>query len=1408
MANGTLRPQLNWASFESCNPDPRTAFELLCRSLFNRFFFGNKALFHSNPNNPGTEIEPLFETEQGSLISFQAKYFSSVIDYSQIEHSIDTTISHYAGKINTLYLYCNRDVTTTSAIYTRIEKKLSAYQITLIPITNQTILDQTMDYPVVSFYYFNRQILTQEWFDEHLIVSLDRMGPRYNSHLNIATKTEEYMDLFSQNDDAIKAINAKKTAAIDELAEKRKRYKKYYSFIEKAITTIRTLDDVTSTTIDQCIDWAEIIRQALQTEIRDVESIACIKRETIQQEEDRKKRQEIRQEILELEYLLDIPLLLELTETERHILQRKVLIVEGEAGVGKSQLFAKSAEKRIRTGGNSLLLLGWTYLTDDPVIQQIMTGLNIYNCIDELLWTLEIIGEQKQQCVIIYIDAINESANKNIWKTGFLPLCAKLNNLNHVRLAVSVRSGYQSLCFDDATESKIEHGEIVCISHVGFQDDPIAATKTFLNFYGIPFSPSYVLQHEMTNPLFLTLFCQVYNGEEIDIFSVFERIINKADGEVQDVLGLGKSTLLLKELIYDIAEYQLTNKRRTIEKQALFGLEFWARYGLLTCKTQFVAVVERAGILLSFARDDTEWYSLGYELLGDFACAKSVIKKHPDKNELEEYLKSDFLDNGSAIEQKTIDIFIIVCSLYAERYREECIEIVDGLDFDEDVKNQFYERYVESFLWRKSQVADGDEFISFVNTHPVTARAVFRVFIENSTKSIHPLNAELLHSVLLKFTLSKRDYLWTTFINRFDADEERLYQLVALLEKGEELSGITNRNLWLLLILFSWILTSSNRFLRDKTSKAMVVLLKDHFEMCKPLLEAFENVNDPYIIQRLFGVVFGACVKRTAEQEAIFNELSTYIYQTIFGKDTVYPDILLRDYARLILERWLFEFPTGKEVIDCRKIIPPYHSAEIPVVKQEEYFERNTRSGFVYIDISMRPNCVGIPGMYGDFGRYVFQAALDDFDGVDIANLYHYAMQYIRDTLGYSDELFADYDASAGAAYYSRHQTKKVERIGKKYQWIAFYNILARISDQHSLKDWDDRLHAYEGAWEPYVRDFDPTRNSASRQLKDLVKLELPHIVPEFIDTDVDDPSIITRWTNAGCPLFSEHSARLVLVDSQGQEWIKLNQYEELKDEPISYDYDSVDIAAGTQSIWSMSHGYFIKEDEFDHFKSVIGTRAFTGRWLPEAIAVYQLFCREYAWAPSCQSIIGDPWQDCEVETGARTVIKHTVPMVKLQILPTDENGEDIEDELLLNPNGDEVIVEKVSIARIMPSYCQIRWEEQYDASEEDTIDFDAPCKEIMEYFQLEQKNEDGYFYNREGVLVAFDGELLNFGAGLLIKKDYLEKFLFDKGLRLFWACIGEKQFFHGYSKQTWSSWSGFFYLDGGKIIGNMEKKE
>ena len=84
---------------------------------------------------------------------------------------------------------------------------------------------------------------------------------------------------------------------------------------------------------------------------------------------------------------------------------------------------------------------------------------------------------------------------------------------------------------------------------------------------------------------------------------------------------------------------------------------------------------------------------------------------------------------------------------------------------------------------------------------------------------------------------------------------ERGFQLICLFDEGKSIDFLSKEKIKLLLILFTWLLASSNRRLRDITSKAMIEILKNNFEFSEYLLQKFETVNDPYIIQRLYGIV-------------------------------------------------------------------------------------------------------------------------------------------------------------------------------------------------------------------------------------------------------------------------------------------------------------------------------------------------------------------------------------------------------------------------------------------------------------------------------------------------------------------------------------------------------------------------
>ena len=203
-------------------------------------------------------------------------------------------------------------------------------------------------------------------------------------------------------------------------------------------------------------------------------------------------------------------------------------------------------------------------------------------------------------------------------------------------------------------------------------------------------------------------------------------------------------------------------------------------------------------------------------------------------------------------------------------------------------------------------------------------------------------------------------------------------------DKGEKLKISNEKQMELLLTLFGWLLTSSNRWLRDYTSKAMIEILKEHFHLCQIILAKFKKVNDPYIIQRLYGIVFGACCKRIDTKS--FQTLAEYVYHTVFDQEKVYPDILLRDYARLSIERFLYEDQEYTGMIDREKIIPPYNSDPIPEIEDQHYLEKEYNGAMYWLMHSMRFEGMG---MYGDFGRYVFQSALHDFD-VDDKKMFNY----------------------------------------------------------------------------------------------------------------------------------------------------------------------------------------------------------------------------------------------------------------------------------------------------------------------------------------------------------------------------------------------------------------------------------
>ena len=226
---------------------------------------------------------------------------------------------------------------------------------------------------------------------------------------------------------------------------------------------------------------------------------------------------------------------IKINEREQQLLKSDVLALKGVAGSGKSQLLAYKTNTLLSEDRTALLLVAGIYFSNTPIQEQIMSNLRLDYSFEDLIDVLETIGERDNRIVPILIDALNETWNSKLWKTGFPLMIERIRNAPMVKLVVSYRTEYEKNLFTDSIIKEITEGDIATIVHRGFQDNRITAVREFLNHYSIPFSPGEYFNTEMSNPLFLKLYCKTYDGEEVGLSTLYERLTKKVNEQVYHI---------------------------------------------------------------------------------------------------------------------------------------------------------------------------------------------------------------------------------------------------------------------------------------------------------------------------------------------------------------------------------------------------------------------------------------------------------------------------------------------------------------------------------------------------------------------------------------------------------------------------------------------------------------------------------------------------------------------------------------------------------------------------------------------------------------------------------------------------------------------------------------------------------
>lgn len=1414
-------------------------FENLCRQLFISEFFYDHVYPHSNPNNPGIEIEPLFDDKTQRWISFQAKFFENNINYQQIHDSVKKTITYYKGKLDTLYLFCNKSISRKVKKYEQIEALLNSSNIELEIIDNEAILDLVIKYDNLR-YYFGSHNITSSWLYEKNQLAFRQLGKRFNQKFNVDTENSLKLSLFVIDNNAIDYINNKKKTLLEEISSIKhsiqKNHLPYLMLVEKST---KNLNDIEMETISDSYTWEDTIETICHKEIEE------LKRELNRLEGGQRKLQSkieridtnasdkenylfILQRIREVRYLLAIPQNLEITSEEQTLLNNNFLIIEGYAGMGKSQLFAHEAmylqteEKR-----NSLLILGESYLTKEKPLKQTMDILECSFSFSNLINILEAIGQNQKKIIPIFIDGLNESSCTRIWRASIIEVYEKISKCKYVKFACSFRSEFETMIVPDNLIEEISNNKIVKIEVDGFEENPIEAIRVFFDKNNIAFGLSDYFNYNLTNPLFLMLYCETYTKDDNpDLSTLYRKYISKVNSNIHKSIleekGYSIQDDLLTPLVQDIANHYIKTKRKNISRDDLLSLPYWDKYGIP--KIPYLEAIQSEGLLRRYQHiDESIIYSFAFDQMNDYFCAERIVKNTKSKEELRDIVTQIFFTQENEEQLKYYDagLFAHVCAFYRERYGEECIDLLETIHDHSSLFSYcegYYKEYLNSFLWRKKSCIDFNSFFKCISNNSyyiIERQTVWNIFIGNSTKVNHPLNANCLHNLLKQYELNKRDYLWTCSINLiWNNDANRLYQLIKLCNDEKFFEINDKAQIELLLTLFCWMLTSSNRYLRDNTSKAMIELLKRNFTLCEKLLMKFENINDPYVVQRLYAVVFGACCKRQQKSMGIYKSLAEYVYRTIFNKDIIYPDILLRDYARLIIELFLYEQPNYNGIINKTRIKPPYKSNPIPEI-EEDFSKLKLEEGLSIIQSSMHFD--NTPRLYGDFGRYVFQSNLKAFDINDESQIFNYAMHFIINDLGYKNEFFSKFDRQC----YDMGETKKQERIGKKYQWITLYNILARVSDNYKWKEDPYSVNTeFEGTWNLHIRDFDPTLNWNSIKNDDLPYFEQ---IPQFIkNSKADILEDYQSWLKEK-GIFFNNLKDILILDKCDTKWVLLSVY---------LDTGRRNLDKEKYLIRSNLFAYFITEEQEKAFLyNVKKKKDIRVSELTSFNQVHGVFIREYPWSPSCKELLNNSYSNVHLHTGKiieetqdKPIIIDTyllllrrlgITDIKLKealisiMEPFDVNGKIREEisQLTLAELKEKVFYQtkkakvKEEIGRIQHADNIITWGSEYDTSVNDVFTKYVPCSEIIEMFNLKQQNNDNAYYDEHGKLASFDLSFSQEINGMVIRKDLLDSYLEGTKKKLIWVLSGEKSIHNTDGRlHNWMGWTGIYLYKKDKL--------
>lgn len=835
-------------------------------------------------------------------------------------------------------------------------------------------------------FWFDATVFDETWFQRQLEDAIAVAGPRYSRELSIALPIATEFEAFGRSDRWLKQVKnlAKEVRRADRLlgyrstqddkspgtlAELQKLNRRTIDALVKA--TVEPIGDVDIRAITDCLAAsdreAETTAARLSLEAQNFEKSGAGSGTTEKGMYKPNPYREAWTHVRDLRATVhDVRRFLSHSSS---VASSTLLVVQGEAGTGKTHLLCDVAVDRLKHGLPTVLVMGQSLVRSGSPWAQLLEQLDVSNLsAEEFVGCMEAAAQASGSRALLMIDAINEGAGRDIWPTHISSFLSKITRSPWVSVVMSVRTRYEETVLPPEVLAGAAR-----ITHSGFADREYDAMQVFFNFYGIALPSAPLFSPEFQNPLFLKTLCESLHRQGIreiprglqGITAVFELYLHSVDMKLSHALNYDPQAELVQRALRAFVQHFPSHTERWLKRADAQGLINSFLPGRNFAESLYRSLVDEGALIedIRQAKDGQRMENVfvSYERFADHLVAESLLtarvrgRRRPlsalDKDR-------GFVPSG---------LLKALCIQVPERFGTELMDYHTSSRGYWGIDDAFR----ESLTWR-SPKAFSDATKQWLNVFSSESEQDFSdttgVLLSVSTVVGHPLNADYLHGRLIGMSMPERDASWGIAIHHLYDGQSAVHRLIEWSLALEKDAPVDVDTVDLAATALAWFLASSHRYLRDRATKALVCLLTGRINAVIRLLKKFHAVDDPYVRERIYAVAYGVAMRENTASE--LKLLAEHVYACFFSSRRIEPHLLLRDYARGVLERAHYLCQLPPEFMQAAR--PPYRSKwpRIPSQKALAPFMPN------YSNTEKDPylwarNRIFNSVMDDDFGRYV-----------------------------------------------------------------------------------------------------------------------------------------------------------------------------------------------------------------------------------------------------------------------------------------------------------------------------------------------------------------------------------------------------------------------------------------------------